>query len=321
MPLISHSTYTSPKLLFNKHLQTIYPSLFRKVKGVNYRRERIDTPDNDFLDLDWSIAGADKIGILSHGLEGDTGRSYMLGMAKALNRAGWDALAWNYRSCSGEPNRLLRSYHSGATDDLDVVVSHVIRQNKYKKIALVGFSLGGNITLKYIGEHGKEINPLIKKGVAFSVPCDLASSAEVLAQPSNKIYMNRFLKMLCEKVQAKKERMPGQIDDAGFEEIKDFKTFDDRYTAPLNGFADAEDYWNKCSSRQFLPNIAIPTLLLNAQNDPFLSKECFPVKEAEENPCFYLEMPKSGGHVGFVQFNSGGEYWSEKRAVGFLQCG
>lgn len=317
MPIIERSSYKAPLFLFNGHLQTIFSSLFRKVQGVSYRRERIETPDDDFLDLDWSETGSGKIAIISHGLEGNTSRSYMLGMARAFNNAGWDALPWNYRGCSGKPNRKLRSYHSGATEDLDMVTAHVISQKRYEQIALVGFSLGGNITLKYLGERGEEVPSLIKKAVVFSVPIDLASSSRKLAGFSNRIYMKRFLRMLHEKIKAKMAIMAG-LDDSGYEKIKDFKAFDDRYTAPLHGFANAEDYWRKSSSKPFIPQIKIPTLLINAQNDPFLSQECFPLEEARQNPVFYLEMPKSGGHTGFVEFNEGGEYWSEKRTVEFL---
>lgn len=317
MLVFERSSYQAPLFVFNGHLQTIFPSLFRKVEGVSYRRERIETPDGDFLDLDWSESGSGKIAIISHGLEGNTSRSYMLGMAKALNRAGWDALPWNYRGCSGEPNRKLRSYHSGATEDLDVVISHVISQKRYEQIALIGFSLGGNITLKYLGERGEAVPSLIKKAIVFSVPCDLASSSRKLAALSNRIYMRRFLRMLHEKIKARMIIMPG-LDDSGFKKIKDFKGFDDRYTAPLHGFADAEDYWRQASSKPFIPQITIPTLLINARNDPFLSQECFPIEEAKHNPNFYLEMPHAGGHTGFVEFNEDGEYWSEKRAVEFL---
>lgn len=318
MPIIERSSYRAPFFLVNGHLQTIFPSLFRKVSGVSYRRERIETPDGDFLDLDWSEAGSKRAAIISHGLEGNTSRAYMMGMSRALNRAGWDALPWNFRGCSGEPNRKLRSYHSGATDDLHTVISHVLSQGKYSEIALIGFSLGGNVTLKYLGERGGEVHSFIRKAAAFSVPCHLASGSRKLAQPSNKLYMKRFLRMLHEKIKAKMEIMPGQLDDAGYESIKDFKGFDDRYTAPIHGFANAEDYWQKCSSKQFIPCITLPTLLINARNDPFLSKECFPVEEARGNPNFYLEMPEAGGHTGFVEFNDSGEYWSEKRAMEFL---
>ncbi len=319
MPLIKQSTFDPPKFLKNGHLQTIYPSLFRSIEGVNYFRERIDTPDDDFLDLDWSRIGSNKLVILSHGLEGNSERAYIKGMARAFNRSGWDALAWNFRGCGGTPNRLLRSYHSGASEDLDVVINHSINLHRYTQIALVGFSMGGNITLKYLGERAENVPESLCGAVAISVPCHLASASAKLARWSNIIYMRRFLRSLHEQIIQKMRLFPGQIDDADFHKIHNFKGFDDRYTAPLNGFSNAEDYWEKCSSKKFMPHIRIPSLLINAQNDPFLSRECYPVEIARKNACLFLEMPVTGGHVGFVTFNRDGEYWSEHRAVVFLE--
>ncbi|MFC1812951.1 YheT family hydrolase, partial [Thermodesulfobacteriota bacterium] len=290
MPLISKSTYRPPVLFSNAHIQTIYPTLFRKIRGVNYVRERILTDDNDFIDLDWSRVGADMAVIVSHGLEGHSQRSYMLGMIKAFNRRGWDGVAFNFRGCSGEPNRLLRSYHSGATEDLHTVVCHVLEIERYRNISLVGFSIGGNLTLKYLGETGRDLPRLIKSSAAVSVPCDLESSASKLAERSNILYMKRFLKMFHDKMRVKIEIMPDTIDDSGYTSIRTFKEFDARYTAPIHGFPSVEDYYTRCSCKQFLSEIDIPTLLINAQNDPFLPDECYPVKEARESRSLFLEM-------------------------------
>jgi len=309
-------SYSPPFLMKNGHVQTIFPSLFRRIDGVCYKRERIRTADDDFLDLDWSTQNHSKLAILSHGLEGCSSRSYIKGMARALNDNGWDALAWNYRSCSGEPNHQLRSYHNGVTDDLAWVIDHAGKKRPYQQIALIGFSLGGNLTLLHIGRETP--NPMISKAVVFSVPCDLASSAQTLAKPANVLYMKRFLKMLHQKVREKKQLMPERIDDTGFDQIKNFKDFDDRYTAPIHGFTDARDYWTKCSSKPFIPDIRIPTLIVNAVNDPFLPEACYPFKEAESNQHITLLTPESGGHVGFVCFNRQNLYWSEKTAVRFL---
>lgn len=300
----------------NGHVQTVFPVLFRKIKGLTYARERIITFDQDFLDLDWSCINTRRLAIISHGLEGNTTRAYVKAMAKALNQGGWDVLAWNYRSCSGEPNLLPRSYHNGATDDLAWVIDHARKKEKYQEIALVGFSLGGNLTLVHLGRD--RVDPLVKKAVVFSVPCDLAASAEVLAKPVNSLYMKRFLILLHQKIKEKMRSMPGALDDTGYDRIRTFKEFDDRYTAPIHGFKDAHDYWEKCSSRQFIPHIQIPTLIINALNDPFLPRECFPVAEAGYNRNITLKMPESGGHVGFVSFNGTNRYWSEDQAVSFL---
>ena len=296
-------------------------AFFRTVKGVHYERERIQTPDDDFLDLDWNRNGANRIAILSHGLEGNTRRQYILGMVRALGRRGWDSLAWHYRGCSGEPNKKLRSYHSGETSDLNTIVSHVIGKNIYEEIVLIGFSLGGNVTLKYLGENPSNIHPLISKAVAFSVPCDLKSCALKLARRSNRLYMKRFLISLHGKVRDKMRMMPDQINDNKFHRLKTFMDFDNRYTAPIHGFKDADDYFAKCSSRQFLSRIRIPTLLVNAKNDPFLAETSFPYDEARTNASFFFEAPDSGGHTAFVTFGNHGEYWSETRAISFLERG
>jgi predicted alpha/beta-fold hydrolase len=288
------------------------------VRGVDYERVRIDTSDGDFLDLDFARTGSDRVAVLLHGLEGNASRAYVLGMVRALNRNGWDALAMNFRGCSGECNRKLRFYHSGDTQELRTVLSHVAEKEHYSELALIGFSIGGNIVLKYLGECGSDVSSLVRKAVTFSVPCDLTSSSYKLAELANRIYLKRFLRLLHQKIQMKMEIMPEIIDDTGFRRIKNFQDFDDRYTAPIHGFKDALDYWEKASCKPFLPQIAIPTLLVNSADDPFLPEPCYPVSEARANPSLFLEIPSSGGHVGFVQFNPRGEYWSESRALSFI---
>jgi predicted alpha/beta-fold hydrolase len=292
--------------------------MFRKVLGVNYERERIDTSDEDFLDLDWSKCNSRKAAIMLHGLEGDSSRAYMAGMAKALNRNGWDAIAMNLRGCSGEPNKQVRMYHSGETQDLHEVISHISSVGNYRDLALVGFSLGGNAILKYLGERGENTPNFVKGAVAVSVPCDLTGCSIRLEEIWNRPYLWRFLRMLRIKIQAKALLVPDKINDAGYEQIRLLKDFDDRYTAPLHGFRDANDYYEQASCKQFLHNIKVPTLLINASDDPFLSRSCFPFAEAEANPHLFLEVPKHGGHVGFMVFNDRGEYWSETRAAEFL---
>jgi hypothetical protein len=316
--LIEESSFRAPFYLRNRHVQTILPALYRKLPHLSYSRERINTPDDDFLDLDWSRVGSDRLVILLHGLEGDSAGNYILGMALALNNAGWDTVSMNYRGCSGEPNRQLRFYHSGASNDLGVVIKHVLTGKQYKTIALVGFSLGGNILLKYLGEQGKDVDPAIAAAVAFSVPCDLEEASLHFERWSNKVYLNRFLVSLENKIRQKHAMHPGQIDISGIEKIKTFQQFDDRYTAPLHGFRDAHDYYTQCSSIFYIYEISIPTLLVNAANDPFLPTACYPVKQAKENRNLYLEIPSSGGHVGFMDKGLGSSFWSDERAVAFL---
>lgn len=314
MPLLAHSSYRAPLGLPGGHLQTIYPALFRRVAPVTAERERILTPDGDFLDLEWNrSARATRLVLISHGLEGNSRNACIQGMAAAFVRAGWDVLAWSLRGCSGEPNRLLRSYHSGATDDLAAVVAH--SSPHYQTITLVGFSLGGNITLKYLGEGP---DPKVAGAVAFSVPCDLASSALRLEAITNRIYMQHFLSGLRVKIVQKMALFPGQVDAKGIGTMRTFREFDGAYTAPMNGFLSADDYWQRASCKPTLAAISVPTLLVNARNDPFLPPACFPEAEARASTAFHLESPPQGGHVGFATFNRRREYWSETRAVSFL---
>ena len=313
----SLNPYIAPSLLFNGHLQTIYPSLFRQVP-VSYQRERIETQDDDFLDLDWLIHPSDQLVILSHGLEGNSTRSYITGMAQFFFQNGYNVLAWNYRGCSEEVNRQIRFYHSGATDDLDTVVRHALSKKKYTEIHLIGFSLGGNLTLKYIGEQAKELPPQIKKAVTFSVPLDLYHSCLQISRPSNWVYSQRFLKSLKKKVTSKAAKRSG-IDIREINTIKAIIDFDDRYTAPLHGYRNAIDYYQKCSAIYFLDAIRIPALIVNALNDPFLSAECYPTEQVKNHSFVTLETPEQGGHCGFTLFNQKGVYWSELRALDFIK--
>lgn len=328
MPLIPHSDHTAPFYLFNGHLQTIVPSVLRKVKGVNYQRERILTSDGDFLDLDWSrvesrmesrsVGEFNRLAILSHGLEGDSYRPYILGMVRELNAQGWDALAWNFRGCSGETNQVLRFYHSGATEDLEAVVQHALKTGKYTTIALIGFSLGGNLTLKYLGEKGKDLPPEIKRSVVFSVPLDLQACSTKLGLPGNTIYNQRFLRSLRRKVATKAALMPDRLSLDAYQKVRTVEDFDEYYTAPLHGYQGAKDYYQRCSAKHFLATIAIPTLIVNAKNDPFLSEECYQEALVRDLPHVFLEVPDKGGHCGFFSNSLHGTYWSEERALQFL---
>lgn len=321
MPLIESSNY-KPSFLFRfGHINTIFSNLTRKVKRPPYKRIRLDTPDNDFLDLDHSSVGGELLVILTHGLEGNADREYIRSMVNAVNEQGWDALALNLRGCSDELNSLYSSYHSGKTDDLDLVVQYAKKNLAYTRIILVGYSLGGNITLKYVGEKGKDLDPAIISAAAISVPVSLEDSASQLAKRSNLIYMKRFVKMLKPKLSEKSKRFPTLgVEEEKIKDIKDFYDFDELYTAPAHGFSSAKDYWEKSSSRSFLSTIHIPTLLINALDDPFLADRCYPYKEAQENSKFYFEASKYGGHVGFGSrpFQKG-IFWHEKRMISFFK--
>jgi predicted alpha/beta-fold hydrolase len=315
MPLTSESSYQRPNWLFSGHLETIYPALFRKVEIQKPQRERIETPDGDFLDLDWFRSGNPRLVIVSHGLEGNSTRPYMLGMARGFTQKGFDVLTWNFRGCSEEMNRTLIFYHSGATYDLETVVNHA--EKDYREIYLVGFSLGGNLTLKYLGEK-KSRNPKLKKGVAISVPLDLAKSCEKISTGENLIYSKRFLTTLKEKVIQKSHAFPEELSINPLRKVKTLRDFDDFFTGPLHGFSDAAEYYQINSSLQFLDQIEVPTLVLNAQNDPFLSDSCFPVKLAKSLDLVHFEFPKHGGHVGFSGPSREKSYYSELRAVEFI---
>jgi predicted alpha/beta-fold hydrolase len=238
-------------------------------------------------------------------------------MARAFNRRGWDALAWNFRGCSGEPNRLLRSYHSGATEDLAEVVAHAGRGGAYDRAAVVGFSLGGNLTLKFLGELGASPG-LVCGGAGISVPCDLRAAALKMTGPDCAFYMRRFIRDMGDKMRAKAHQFPGRVDLAPLVGMTTFQQFDDAFTGPMHGFRDAEDYWARCSAKPFLPHVRVPTLIVSAADDPFLAPECFPVAEADGSGWVTLDAPKRGGHVGFV--SAGPDYWSERRTAEFLSA-
>ena len=314
MPVVA-STYKAPFLFRSGHLQTIAGAFLRQRHNVALDRERLELDDGDFLDLRWLRKKRSRLAILSHGLEGSAEQGYVRGMAAALHAAGWDVLAWNFRGCGDEPNRLPRFYHSGATDDLRLVIRHAAPA--YSDLALLGFSLGGNLILKYLGEAAPRA--AIVAAAAISAPVDLAASARMLDRRwSNRLYLRRFISSLVAKIEAKAVHFPDQVDATGARALRTFGEFDDRYTARLHGFRDAEDYWKQSSARQYLPQITIPTLLLNAQDDPFLAPECFPFPEAEQNPCLFLEAPQSGGHLGFLEFGDGLRPWFEGRVMRFL---
>jgi len=314
------SNYTAPTGLNGGHRQTLYASLARRVDFAYDRRERITTPDDDFLDLDWATPnGTDsqRVAILTHGLEGSANRKYMRGTARAFVRRGWAVCALNLRGCSGETNRQVATYHSGKTDDLALVVNHVLAQG-YAPVVLVGFSLGGNLTLKYLGERGSELDDRIQGAAALSAPVDLSASADQIDRWSNWHYTQYFLHSLRQKMRVKARQHPDRVSTKRLRRIQTLRGFDDAYTAPLHGFDGADDYYRRASSKPLLSNITVPTLLLNAANDPFLPPSCYPHAIARSHDQLTLEVPESGGHVGFVSFNDEGEYWSEYRTLSFL---
>lgn len=321
MPLVS-SAYRPPYRVFrNGDCATLYAALFRKVPGVEQHRRRLELPDGDFMDLEWSYAAqpADRCLVVFHGLEGHASRPYILGMAKAFTQNGADCCAPHYRGCSGEKNRVFGCYHSGKTEDVLAVLEEVISTGKYKEIILAGFSLGGNLILKFLGGH--DVPKEVKAAVAISAPVDLEGSMYALHRPRNLVYSTDFLWTLKKKLSEKAEDFPEKISKKDIRNIRTLKAYDDYYTSYANGFRDAMDYYSKCSALPVLNRISIPTLLINARNDSFLSRSCFPENAAAENPRFFLETPAYGGHVGFVE--KGNFYYQEKQALKFVRehCG
>ncbi len=318
MPLIQ-SNYTPPLRIFrNGDIATIYAAMCRKVTIIQQTRERIDLVDGDFIDLDWSYSfkKSNQLVIICHGLEGHAQRPYIMGAAKLFNQHGYDCCAINYRGCSGEINKKFTAYHSGKTEDLQSVIEYILNKNQYQKIILNGFSLGGNLILKYIGE--KQKLPLeIKGAIAISTPVDLEGCMVELLKKRNLLYHKNFLKTLKVKLSEKRAIFPDEISDEEFNNIETLKEYDDLYTAKFNGFEGADDYYRKCSALQHLPEIELPTLILNAENDSFLSSTCYPQNIALKSQHLNLEISRYGGHVGFI--DKANIYYNEKRTLQFMK--
>jgi predicted alpha/beta-fold hydrolase len=315
MALVHTHDYTPPVWLFNKHLETIYPALCRKVKlSQTPENVTLKTSDDDFLDLDYYRSDSDKLVIISHGLEGSSQRPYVLGMASAFIESGWDVIAWNYRGCSGKVNNSVKSYHSGFTQDLREVIKYA-EMTGISSIALIGFSLGGNLTLKYLAEN--TISELVRVAVGISVPLDLHGSCIQISRFSNFLYSKRFLRTLLKKVRQKATSFP-EVQLANIKKVTDLKTFDDYFTAPMHGFADAMDYYKSCSAISVLDKVQTPSLIINALNDPFLPNSCYPTQQLRNHNYVHLLAPSRGGHVGFCTIKGDRYYWSEKKAVEFV---
>lgn len=317
MPVIE-SSYQPQFPFSNTHFNTTFRTFFTHRK-VNFDRKRLELDDGDFIDLDFLSSNSKTVVICLHGLEGSSLSKYMVAIAVYLRSKKTDVVAVNLKGCSGEPNRIFGSYHSGKTDDLDTIIDHISTNFDYQNIILLGYSLGGNITLKYLGEQGEQLNPKVVCAIAVSVPCDLAGSSKALSESSNKLYLKRFVKRLQVKMLQKSIAFPNAgLDSNKIQRATDFYQIDSMYTAPAHGFKSAEDYWEKASSKPYLHAIQIPTLLVSALDDTFLSEECYPFEIAKKNPKLFLECPEYGGHVGFNSrlIGTSGN-WLEKRVYDF----
>jgi len=298
--------------LSNPHIQTLWPSLFRRPPHIAIQRERIEIPDGDFLDLDWGENTQGPIAIIFHGLEGSSNSSYVRGLMAALNQAGWRTVAMNFRGCSGEPNRLPRAYHSGETGDIGFIINLLQQRHPNTTITAIGFSLGGNALLKYLGETGQDCK--LSAAVAVSVPFDLNNAALTLRESGLGIYQNHLLKNLKASVLRKQRLLGSVIDIDAAINAKNFHEFDHLVTAQLHGFAGVDDYYAQSSSNQYIPAIRSQTLILHAQDDPFLNKSAIP--ELNNIPASVkLTISKHGGHVGFMGEQG---YWLEQRIPAFL---
>jgi predicted alpha/beta-fold hydrolase len=292
------------------------PSQFRNIEIQKPREVVIDVDLGDVIDIDLYENKHDKLIILSHGLEGHSRRPYITGMVQQMSDS-FDCLAWNFKSCGHHFTTSKELYHNGKIENLSSVIEYATSLNKYEEIHLVGFSMGANLNLLYLGKN-VDLPDEIKSSVAVSAAIDLKSSALVLDKGFNAVYMKRFLKKLKIKLEMKKQQYPDLIDLTSYDSIGSFFEFDNRYTAPLHGFKDVHDYWASCSSLPHLSKIRIPTLILSSLDDPFLGKSCFPTDEQIGNNLITTEYTRFGGHVGYIYNLQMLTTYSEIRAKEFI---
>lgn len=327
MPIVRETSFEPAWWLPGPHAQTLWPALFRRQPSLPIVRERLTTPDGDFVDLDWH--GADPsapLVLLLHGLAGSSRSAYIRGMQAACARHGWRSVALNFRGCSGQPNRTARCYHSGDTADVDFAYRLLRQREPRLPLAVAGFSLGGNVLLKWLGENGDAVD--LCAAAAVSVPLQLHSCADRLDRGLSRVYRNHLLMELKEYIRNKRVHLHRQgragewakLRQLGdLSTIRSFWDYDGRVVAPLYGFRDAGDYYRRSSSRQFLGDIRIPTLIVQARDDPFLTPDILPGEE-ELSPAVRLEITAAGGHVGFVAGHpTRPRYWLEERIPEFFR--
>ncbi len=314
--------FRSPAWLPGGHLQTILPALFAPRARVSYVRETWDTPDGDVIQVDRETSpgpGRDRpVLVVFHGLEGGSGSRYVRGLLAAARARGWDGIAPHYRGCGGVQNGKARFYHSGDSAEVDWVLRRVRAERAPNApLVAVGISLGGNMLLKWLGEQAGAARGIVEAAAAVSAPMDLAASGHHLGRGFNRIYAWMFLRTLKAKSRAKLEQFPGLFDAGRMEAARSLHAFDDAVTAPLHGFRDADDYWLRASSKPLLRNIAVPTLVLNARDDPFYPADALPTA-AEVSPSVTLEQPAQGGHVGFLDAGPDGAEWMPRHVLRFV---
>ncbi len=314
--------YAAPRWLPGGHLQTLYAALLMPRPEVAYRRERWETPDGDFIDLDWSegdgAAQSQPLVVMFHGLEGNSRSHYALALMTALRGRGMRGVVVNFRGCSGEPNRLPRAYHSGDAQEIEWILRRFRSRNAEAPLYAVGVSLGGNALLKWLGESGQSAIGVVDAAAAVSAPLDLMAAGDALGQGFSLVYAHNFLRTLKAKSLAKLERFPGLFDANAVRAAGTLREFDDLVTAPLHGFRNTDDYWTRASSKPGLKNIRVPVLVINARNDPFLPAAALP-RASEVSSTVTLEQPDDGGHVGFVDGALTGQFrWLPRRILRFF---
>ena len=310
--------YRAPAWLPGGHLQTIYAALVAPRAKVSYRRVRWDTPDGDFIDLDWVDGPANApLVVLFHGLEGSSRSHYARTLMHAVNRRGWRGVVVHFRGCSGELNRLGRAYHSGDSPEIGWILER-LRDGHAGPLFAAGISLGGNALLKWLGEQCAAAARIVNAAAAVSAPVDLMAAGDALDRGFNLVYVRYFLATMKPKSRAKVLRFPGLFDRARMERAVTLREFDDVVTAPLHGFRDTDDYWTRASSKPLLPAVEVPTLLPNARNDPFLPADALP-RPDEVAACVTLDFPATGGHLGFVSGPPPGDLgWLAARLLGYF---
>ncbi len=313
--------FDSPIWLPGGHAQTIIP-LIRRGALPDYRRERIDTPDRDFIDLDWLEVPSTQeapLVVLFHGLEGSSRSHYARSLMRALGDVGWRGVVVHFRGCSGPPNRLLRAYHSGDSDEIEWILSILKRRAPHSPLFAVGVSLGGNALLKYLGEREDQASSTLDAAAAVCPPLDLTLSGEALGRGFNLVYTRHFLTTLRRKALEKAARFPDRLEAETIRRARTLHAFDDAYTAPAHGFHGVADYWQRASSRPWLGGIRVPTLLLVARNDPFVPQAAWP-NPSELPPPLVFEAPDAGGHVGFMAGKWPGHIdWLPSRLLDFFK--
>jgi len=325
--LLPTRPYASPLWLPGGHAQTIYAAMAAPRPRVAYRRERWDTPDGDFIDLDWltqdsgsCIPDSEKtpLVVLFHGLEGNSQSHYAVALMAALQKTGSRGVVIHFRGCSGELNRLPRAYHSGDSAEIDWILRRLRQLHPAAPLHAVGVSLGGNALLKWLGEQREDAAGILRAAVAVSAPVDLMAAGDALGHGFNLLYARHFLATMKRKSLLKLARFPGLFDGGKLRAANTLRAFDDLVTAPLHGYRNTDDYWTRASSKPLLRNIAVPTLLVNARNDPFLPQRALP-QAHEVSAAVTIEFPEAGGHAGFVAGAPPGHLdWLPQRILGYF---